>query len=118
MILIDEDVSIYIYNNRVDFRKNIDGLSGLVDEEMQLDPYSRAVFIFLNRRRDKVKLLYWDKSGFLMIYKRLEEEKFIMSRKNVDKVLTITRAQFEWFFNGYDIWKMKGHRELNFSVAA
>lgn len=118
MNIIDKNFNIYIYNQRVDFRKSIDGLSGIVEEEMNIDLYSKSVFIFLNKRRDKIKILFWDRSGFILIYKRLEEEKFFLPKKITDKVISLSRMQLEWFFDGYDIWKMKPHRELKFSSAS
>lgn len=118
MNLVPQDFSIYIYNARVDFRKSIDGLSGIVIEQMGLDLYKKALFVFFNRRRDKVKILFWDRSGFIIIYKRLEEERFYLPKKLSDPVLNIDRTQFEWLFEGYDIWKMKPHRELKYSSVA
>ncbi len=57
-------------------RKSFDGLCGLVRSEMDRDPLSGDVFIFLNRRRTHIKLLVWDRSGFVLYYKRLEEGTF------------------------------------------
>lgn len=54
---------IYLYRDVVDFRKSINGLCTIVEQEMALSPFEEAVFLFCNRRRDKLKLLYWDKSA-------------------------------------------------------
>ena len=62
--------TVYLHREPVDFRKSINGLSVIVESTMQLSALSGALFLFCNRRRDKVKLLYWDQSGFCLWYKR------------------------------------------------
>jgi transposase len=66
----------YLYREPTDMRKSFDGLSGLVTSGLGRDPLSGEVFIFLNRRRTHIKLLVWDRSGFVLYYKRLEEGTF------------------------------------------
>ena len=68
--------SVYLCMEAVDFRKHIDGLSMLVQEELELDPFSEQLFVFINRGRDKIKILYWERSGFVLWYKRLEKQRF------------------------------------------
>lgn len=62
----------YLYRLPTDMRKGFDGLSGLVRQELKQDPLSGDVFIFLNRKRDRMKLLVWDRGGYVIWYKRLE----------------------------------------------
>ena len=60
----------------MDFRKGINGLSVLVEEQLIHNPFSGQLFVFINRRRDKIKILYWERAGFCLWQKRLEQERF------------------------------------------
>jgi transposase len=105
---------IYICRTFVDFRKSIDGLSAVVETELKLAPFSGALFLFMSRRRDRVKVLYWDRTGFALWYKRLEEAKFAWPRGRVleSDVVTMTSEQLEWLLSGVDVWKIKAHAPL------
>jgi len=63
----------YLYRSPVNMRKSFDGLAGIVQNELKADPLSAAIFIFLNRRRNQVKLLFWEGDGFSLYHKRLEK---------------------------------------------
>jgi transposase len=76
MIGLDQKRRYYLYSGITDIRKSFDGLSGLLINEMKGQLLSGDVFIFLNRRRNMVKLLVWDRSGFVIYYKRLEKGTF------------------------------------------
>jgi transposase len=76
MIAFGPSHRYYLHREATDMRKSFDGLSGLVRSELGRDPLSGDVFIFLNRRRTHIKLLVWDRSGFVLYYKRLEEGTF------------------------------------------
>lgn len=114
MININQFEKIFLFNGKVDFRWAIDGLAALIQEEMNLSPYQSALFIFIGRRKNKIKILYWDKTGFALWYKRLEKDRFPVPRNVPDKNITITEEQFLWFLQGYDLWKMHPHQELHF----
>ena len=105
---------VYLYRRFVDFRKSIDGLAAIVEVELKLKPFSGALFVFMGRRRDRVKILYWDKTGFALWYKRLEEAKFCWRRDIEAEVVTLTPEQLEWLLSGVDIWKMKTHNPLEY----
>ncbi|HNA58510.1 MAG TPA: IS66 family insertion sequence element accessory protein TnpB [Chitinophagales bacterium] len=72
MLSLSNHQRYFLYRDVVDMRKGIDGLSGLVRDYLKLDPLSGDVYLFLNRKRNQVKLLMWDKDGFALYYKRLE----------------------------------------------
>lgn len=111
------DVSVvYLHRAPVDFRKSINGLSVIVEGEMSLSPLSGALFVFCNKKRDKLKLLYWDKSGFALWYKRLEQEKFKWPKKRGDATIQLDESQLHWLLEGYDITKMKPHTTLNYQT--
>ena len=63
---------IYLVCGKTDLRRGIDGLASLVQENFNLDPYSEALFLFCGNRSDRYKALYWDKNGFMLLYKRLD----------------------------------------------
>jgi len=108
---------IYLYPQIVDFRKYIDGLTSVIMEQMLLDPFSESIFIFTNKRKNKIKMIYWDKTGFALWMKRLEKDRFIWP-KNIDQnVVQINQSQLEWLLEGIDIWKIKKHKHLEFKSA-
>lgn len=78
MLSLPPAVRVFVCTAPTDMRKSFDGLCALVQSVLKQDPFSGHLFTFLNRRRDKVKILYWDRSGFLLMYKRLEEGTFTM----------------------------------------
>ena len=116
MKMFVEPPAIYLHKALVDFRKSINGLSAIVEDEMALSPFSGALFIFCNRQRDKLKVLYWDKTGFCLWYKRLEKAKFKWPRKMPGNTITLTEQQWAWLLDGLDITLMKGHQPLHFSA--
>ncbi|MDZ7274327.1 MAG: IS66 family insertion sequence element accessory protein TnpB [candidate division KSB1 bacterium] len=76
MIALSPGLRFYLYSQATDMRKSFDGLSGIVTSILARDPMSGEVYIFLNRRRDRMKLLLWDRTGFWLFYKRLEQGTF------------------------------------------
>jgi transposase len=78
MLNLSSHLRIYVHAGPTDMRKSFDGLSGLVRSVFQADPLDGSLFLFLNRRRDRVKLLHWDRDGYVIWAKRLEEGTFEM----------------------------------------
>ncbi len=105
---------MYLHKAPVDFRKGINGLSLIVEQHMNLNPFSEALFVFCNRTRDKLKVLYWQRNGFCLWQKRLEEDKFSWPRKMHGNTLSLSQEQWQWLLDGLDIKKMKPHRTLDY----
>jgi transposase len=110
-----ETVRVHLCCEAVDFRKAINGLSVLVAEELALDPFSAHVFGFCNRRRDQVKLLAWERNGFVLWQKRLERDRFPWPRGGEDAVLEVTGRELSWLLDGIDVFRLRPHAELSFS---
>jgi len=81
------------------------GLAALAREVIQQDVFSGALFIFIGRRFDAIKILYWDRNGFAVWYKVIEsQEKFHWPRLMQEEVVTLTTEQLRWLLEGYDVW--------------
>lgn len=109
------DVPIYAHRTPVDFRKSINGLLMIGQSDMAPSPFSESLFVFGSASRDKIKILYWDMTGFCLWYKRLEKDKFKCPRTG-DATLSLSSEQFSWLLRGLDIAKLKPHSEKYFSV--
>lgn len=118
MIRLDAFTKIFIHKAAVDFRKSINGLSEIVQSDMHLDPFERYLFVFGSRDRRKIKMLYWDRTGFALWMKRLEEAKFPWPRKFEDDVIELTQRELEWLLDGYEFWKMKPHETLKYACVS
>ena len=103
---------VFLAAGVTDMRKAINGLSALVDQAMNLNPLSGDFFVFCNRRRDIIKILYWDENGFALWQKRLEEQRFSWPRSSGD-VLSIGSRELEWLLAGLDY--AQAHKRLNYS---
>ena len=109
------NASVYLHVQPVDFRKSINGLAQIIELELELDPFSPIMFLFSNRVRDKVKLLYWQKNGFCLWYKRLEKDKFKWPSAKHDETVTLTGKELTWLLDGFDIFNAPPHQTLHFS---
>ena len=87
-----------------------------MQEVMELDPFAPAVFAFCNRRRDRMKLLFFDRSGFVLVLKRLTEDKFRWPRREVP-VVVLTTEQLHWILDGIDIDAMTRHPVRQYQIA-
>ena len=98
---------IYLYRGYVDFRKSINGLVAIVEQELNRSAFDSALYLFSNRAHDKVKILYWDTTGFALWYKRLEKHRFKWPKSDSGKLanqeLQIDEQQLHWLLSGYDI---------------
>lgn len=112
MIQWSRDWEVYLCCEPVDFRRGIRTLSVFVEESMGLNPFATQLFIFGNRRRDAVKILYWARNGFCLWQKRLERERFHWPPG--DSPMILSHQQLTWLLDGYDIGVLKPHQELHY----
>ena len=104
---------IFFYPKPVDFRKQIDGLAILVADVLSMSPGSGQIFLFRNRQGDKVKVLYWSKNGFWLLYRRLEEGRFSFPETN-EIAMSLNLDQFQWLLSGLNLEDYTPRNELNF----
>ena len=103
---------VYLACGATDLRKSIDGLAVLVKEGFELDPFSSCLFVFCNRKRDKLKILQWEHNGFWLYYRRLEKGRFEWPENHNGKVTTISKRQLRWLLDGLPIGYRQGHPEV------
>ena len=106
---------VYVVTGYTDLRRSIDGLATIVKGQLQLDPYSRALFLFCGRRSDRIKGLVWEGDGFLLLYKRLDNGKFQWPR-NEREARLLTPQETRWLLEGLKIEQPKAIREGELSA--
>lgn len=109
----DTLLEVFLYRDPVDFRKSYRGLGAIVELELGHNPFSGALYVFINRSRNKIKCLFWETNGFVLYYKSLAEEKFLWP-KTENELLTITGQQMNWLLDGYDISRLKPHKKIHY----
>lgn len=105
---------VYLAVGSTDMRKAINGLSLLVEQAMAQDPFCGDLFVFCNRQRTIIKILYWHINGFCLWQKRLEEQRFPRPQ-SAQEVITIDSQQLQWLLAGLDF--TRAHRRLKYSAA-
>ncbi len=103
--------NIVIACGHTDMRKAIDGLSALVEQSFKLNPYENNLYLFCGRRRDRIKALYWQGDGFLLLYKRLESGAFQWPR-DAQEVRNISKQELRWLLEGLSIDQPKAVKKL------
>jgi transposase len=111
MIGITLPACMFLSTRPADMRKSIDGLSGEVQDYLGRDPAEGSLFVFFNRRRDKLKMLWWDRDGFAVLYKRLEAGTFQMpSFGNASSGISLSGDQLQLILAGIDLDSVR-HRK-------
>jgi transposase len=113
MRFVSSNTKVYLALGATDMRKSINGLSIIVEDNLELDPFSGHLFVFCNRRRNIIKLLYWDHNGFALWHKRLEEH-FFRWPKSTGDAMEIDHRQLSWLLDGLEITQLRAHRELKY----
>ena len=107
---------VFLAPGFTDMRKSINGLSILVDD-FDLDPFSGHLFVFCNRRRNMLKVLYWDRNGFCLWHKRLEEHRFDWPR-SIAEIMEIESRSLDWLLDGLKLHQPTAHSSLKYSLIA
>jgi transposase len=103
---------VYLCREAVDFRKGINGLAALVEAVLEHNPFGEQLFVFCNRSRNRVRILYWERNGFCLWQKRLEQHRFHWPRREPGAVVTLTGQQLNWLLDGLDVMRMTPHERL------
>lgn len=103
---------IYIACGYTDMRKSIDGLVAIVKQSFHLNPFQKSLFLFCGRRRDRLKALYWEDDGFVLLYKRLENGRFQWPRSE-EAVRAVTEQQLRWLLEGFCIDQSKAVQKMD-----
>ncbi len=99
--------NIFLITGSTDMRKSIDGLCAVVEQVVRMDPKSNALFLFCGRRKDRIKALMYDGSGYVLIYKRLGVEGRYQWPRNSQEARNLTWQEFDWLMSGLDIEQTK-----------
>lgn len=109
MNLLPNHTKIFLAVGPTDMRKSFNGLSLLITDNYDLDPFSGNLFAFCNRRRDIIKILFWNDNGFCIWHKRLEKDRFCWPNSELE-VIDIDSRQMSWLLAGLEI--DKAHQRL------
>ena len=108
------DLKVYLYRKPIDMRKGRNALSTLAREAMLSDPFDGSLFVYIGRRYDAIKLIYWDINGWAIWQKWIEsDEKFHWPRLFQDEVVELTSDQLNWLLDGYNVWAQP-HQPVRF----
>jgi transposase len=118
MMHLPASVRVYLCASACDMRKSFDGLHALVTQSMELDAFAGHLFVFANRRRDRIKILYWDRDGFAVWAKRLEEGTYAMPfGDSAEKRREITAAELGALLSGIDLSQARRRKRYQRSIA-
>jgi len=107
MFRFDPELKVYLHREAIDFRVGLNGLAILVEQALGMNPFEQALFVFRNKRRDRLKILGWQRNGFWLLMKRLEQDRFIWP--DAVTVPTLTVEQLHWLLDGIDIAAVRRH---------
>ncbi len=113
MMYLPSNVRVFLAPGSTDMRKAINSLSILVEASLSLDPFSGHLFVFCNRSRTILKVLYWDRNGFCLWQKRLEKHRFKWP-KNIEQTMEIGPRELSFMLEGLDIGAIKPYQELKY----
>jgi transposase len=113
MLTPPPNVTVLLHRQPVDIRKSFDGLLGIIRSTLPNDPLTPTFFVFFNKCRNKIKILYWDNDGFAIWYKRLEKGTFHLALPTTgDASIALTRAQLAMLLEGIDFQNVKRRKRF------
>ncbi|MGB8297692.1 MAG: IS66 family insertion sequence element accessory protein TnpB [Polyangia bacterium] len=115
MHLLGSGAQAYLVLGSTDMRKAINGLSVLVADQLAMDAFSGHLFVFCNRGRSIIKILYWDRNGFCLWQKRLEKHRFRWPESKKE-VIDIGARELNWLLDGLNLLEVRGHPRLRYST--
>ena len=111
MLTLSNAQRVYLACGATDLRKSIDALAAIVQEQFGLDPFSPSLFVFCNRERNKLKILYWEHNGFWLFYRRLERGTFQWPSSN-EGTMTISSRELRWLLDGLTLHQRQAHPQV------
>lgn len=121
MIALSPQIRVLLYRRPTDMRKSFHGLIALTEAELKQDPLSGSLFVFVNRRRDRIKILYWGETGFCIWYQQLQQGTYQLPRhESLDEsgTLEVTRAQLSLILDGIDLASARQRRRFQLAREA
>ena len=112
----ESGVDVYLVLGTTDMRKSINGLSFIVSEVLEEDLYSGNLFAFCNRTKRIIKILYWERNGFCVWYKKLDRDRFLWPKDQIE-VKQISNRQLSWLLDGLKLEQPHAYKQLSFSAA-
>jgi transposase len=114
MIALPPQIRVFLYRLPTDMRKSFHGLVALTESAMQQDPLSGSLFVFLNRRRDRIKILYWGQTGFCIWYQQLEKGTYQLPEEPREEqaALEVARSQLSLILDGIDLSSARQRRRF------
>ena len=106
MIALPPQVRVFLYRLPTDMRKSFNGLVALTESAMKQDPLSGSLFVFVNRRRDRIKILYWGQTGFCIWYQQLQKGTYQLAGEDAlqeQETMEVTRSQLSLILDGIDL---------------
>lgn len=112
MIHMVNNRTIYLACGSTDLRKAINGLSTIVQQHFQLDPFSHSMFVFCNKHKNLIKILEWEHSGFWLHTKRLEKGHFTFWPQKGEDIMKVTERELNWLLEGLSLQQPQAHQEV------
>jgi len=116
MLALSGSTRVYLACGATDLRKSIDGLAALVQAGFGLDLFASSLFVFCNRERNKLKILYWDHNGFWLFYRRLEKGTFEWPRGS-EGTVAVTSRELRWLLDGLSLSQRQAHPQVTAEIA-